>query len=79
MWLEQLSQASVDYKQTDIDSGTVETQFDMSDGEVGINLGVGANFPINSKLTPYAELKYVAASTDQLVIGGGVKFAVGGF
>ena len=73
------SHVSVDFKQTDVDSGTVEAQFDMSDGEVGVNLGVGANFPISRKLTPYAELKYVAASTDQLVIGGGVKFAVGGF
>ena len=68
------SHAAVKYKQTDTDTGQVESEFDVSDGEVGLNLGAGVNFAVRSSLTPFLELKYVAASTDQLVIGGGLKF-----
>jgi len=35
----------------------------MGGGEVGINLGVGANFSIRKNFTPFTELKYVAGST----------------
>jgi outer membrane protein X len=70
------SHAGVTYKETDTDTGQTETEFDMSDGEVGINLGVGANFPVGRNFTPFTEIKYVAASTDQLVIGAGLKFDI---
>ena len=70
------SHASVKYKQTDTDTGQIESQFDVSDGEIGINLGAGANFPIRSNFTPFTEVKYVAASTDQLVISAGLKFDI---
>ena len=68
------SHVGYEYKRTDVDSGVIESQFDGSDGEIGLNFGVGANFPVRRNFTPYAELKYVAASTDQLVIGAGLKF-----
>ena len=68
------SHVGLKYKETDTDTGQVETEFDVSDGEIGLNLGIGANFPVGRNFTPFAEMKYVAASTDQLVVGGGVKF-----
>ena len=68
------SHVGYEYKRTDVDSGIIESQFDGSDGEIGLNFGVGANFPIRHNFTPFTELKYVAASTDQLVISAGLKF-----
>lgn len=43
--------------------------------EVGLNLGGGVNFDIGSNVSPYGELRYVIGEADQLVIGGGVRFA----
>ena len=70
------SHVGVKYKRTDTGSGEIESQFDVSDGEIGLNLGVGANFPVRRNFTPFTELKYVAASTDQLVISAGIKFDI---
>jgi len=68
------SKVGFEYKETNGDSGLVETQFEIGDGEIGLNLGVGANFSIHKNFTPFTELKYVAGSTDQVVFSGGVKF-----
>ncbi|MDV3307454.1 MAG: porin family protein [Cyclobacteriaceae bacterium] len=46
-----------------------------SDTEIGLNLGLGANFPVsNDSILPFAELKYVISDFDQLCIYAGVKF-----
>ncbi len=46
-----------------------------SDSEIGLNLGLGANFHVsNDKILPFAELKYVISDFDQLCIFAGVKF-----
>lgn len=46
-----------------------------SDSEIGLNLGLGANFHVsNDKILPFAEIKYVISDFDQLAIFGGVKF-----
>jgi len=46
----------------------------VSGTELGLNLGLGANFHIsNEKILPFAELKYVISDFDQLVIFAGVK------
>ncbi|MBC9795205.1 outer membrane beta-barrel protein [Sinomicrobium weinanense] len=45
-----------------------------SNGEVGLNLGAGANFHIGQGFLPFAEIKYVLGDFDQLVIAAGVKF-----
>jgi len=68
------SKVGFEYKQTELDSGMIETQFETGDGEVGLNLGVGANFSIRKNFKPFTELKYVAGSTDQVVFSGGIKF-----
>ncbi|MDC6383976.1 hypothetical protein D2V93_16425 [Flagellimonas taeanensis] len=47
-----------------------------SSGEVGLNLGAGANFPIGKNFLPFAEIKYVLGDADQLVIGAGIKFNI---
>jgi outer membrane protein X len=70
------SHVGFEYKRTDTDSGEIESQFEGNDGEIGLNLGIGANFPIRRNFIPYVELKYVAASTDQLVISAGLKFDI---
>lgn len=42
--------------------------------ELGLNLGLGANFKVsNDKILPFAEIKYVISDFDQLCIFGGVK------
>lgn len=46
-----------------------------TDSEIGLNLGLGANFHVsNDKILPFAELKYVISDFDQLCIFAGVKF-----
>ncbi|KAB7530212.1 outer membrane beta-barrel protein [Flagellimonas olearia] len=47
-----------------------------SSGEVGLNLGAGANFPIGENFLPFAEVKYVLGDADQLVIAAGIKFNI---
>jgi outer membrane immunogenic protein len=49
---------------------------DNSESELGLNLGIGANFHVGNVL-PFAELKYVAGDIDQAVISLGVKFPMG--
>ncbi|WP_461532233.1 outer membrane beta-barrel protein [Sinomicrobium sp.] len=43
-------------------------------GELGFNLGAGANFNVGKNFLPFAEIKYVLGDFDQLVIAAGVKF-----
>lgn len=64
------SHISVDY---DIPGGS---SVDTSDGEFGLNLGVGANFDINSKITPFAQAKYVIIDGGQFVIAAGIRFNI---
>lgn len=46
-----------------------------TDSEIGLNLGLGANFHVsNDQILPFAELKYVISDFDQLCIFAGVKF-----
>jgi len=49
---------------------------DTSNGDIGINLGGGANFKLKANITPFAELKFVVISTDQLVLSGGVRIGL---
>jgi outer membrane immunogenic protein len=49
---------------------------DDSNSELGLNLGIGANFHVGNVL-PFAELKYVAGDYDQAVLLLGVKFPIG--
>ncbi len=46
----------------------------VSTGDIGLNLGVGANFEVGQSFLPFAEVKYVVGGLDQLVLAGGVKF-----
>ena len=45
-----------------------------SDSELGLNLGIGANFDAGGSVTPFAEAKYVLGNADQLSLFGGVRF-----
>ncbi len=47
------------------------------DGELGVNIGVGADFDIDSMVLPFFQLKYVVSDYDQLVVSGGVRFTIG--
>jgi outer membrane protein X len=46
-----------------------------TNSELGINLGLGAEFNIESSVTPFAEIKYVFGDWDQAVLAAGVKFS----
>ena len=43
---------------------------------MGIYIGAWANFDIDERVTPFAELKYILGGFDQLVLGVGVRFPV---
>lgn len=45
-----------------------------SDGRIGLNLGLGANFDIGKNFLPFGEIKYIVSNFDRLVIAAGVKF-----
>jgi outer membrane protein X len=47
-----------------------------SDTELGVNLGVGANFNIRGAVLPYTEIKYIAGNFDQAVLFFGAKFTL---
>lgn len=47
---------------------------DDTNTELGLNLGIGAEFNIESSVTPFFELKYVIGDADQAVLAAGVKF-----
>ncbi|SNT07185.1 hypothetical protein SAMN05421640_2259 [Ekhidna lutea] len=42
--------------------------------ELGLNLGIGANFDAGGSAIPFAEAKYVLGDFDQLSLFGGVRF-----
>jgi outer membrane protein X len=50
------------------------SDFSVSEGRIGLNLGAGANFDLGSNLFPFAEVKYIISDFDRLVLAGGVKF-----
>jgi outer membrane protein X len=45
-----------------------------TNSEIGLNLGVGADFDLGSNITPFGQIKYVLGDADQLQILGGVRF-----
>lgn len=44
--------------------------------ELGLNLGIGTNFDINSSVKPFAQLKFVVGDFDQAVLFFGLRFAL---
>ncbi|MTI21424.1 hypothetical protein E1176_10375, partial [Fulvivirga sp. RKSG066] len=48
----------------------------VSETYVGLNLGGGVNFNIDSSIQPYGELRLVLGEADQLVIGGGIRYTL---
>lgn len=48
--------------------------YSSSSGEIGLNLGAGANFEIGQNFLPFAEAKYIIGGFDRLVLAAGVKF-----
>src|SRR5690606_11736400 len=45
-----------------------------SAGEIGLNLGAGANFDIGQNFVPFGEVKYILGGFDRLVLAAGLKF-----
>ncbi|MEJ2005442.1 MAG: outer membrane beta-barrel protein [Cyclobacteriaceae bacterium] len=46
------------------------------DTELGVNLGIGANFNTNGSILPYTQFKYIAGNYDQAVLFFGIKFPI---
>jgi outer membrane protein X len=49
---------------------------DVSDTEVGLNLGVGYNFDTGGKVIPFGEAKFVLSDADQLALLFGIRFTL---
>lgn len=47
---------------------------DRSDNELGVNIGVGANFDVGGSVVPFAQFRYVLGDFDQAVFSFGVRF-----
>lgn len=58
----------VNYTDLDINGQTFD---DNDDSEWGVNLGLGAGYPISSGVRFISEIKYVLSDFDQLVFGVG--------
>ena len=55
----------------DFDSPFID---DRDDNELGVNLGIGANFDIQSSVTPFADFRFVLSDYDQAVFTFGLRF-----
>jgi outer membrane immunogenic protein len=51
-----------------------DTDDSVTGDEVGVNLGIGANFNTSSNIIPFGEIKFVLGDADQLALFFGVKF-----
>ena len=65
----------LNYTNVKVETEVLGITTSVSDGDVGINLGGGINFG-SGPIVPFAQMKFTIGSTDQLVIGGGVKFSL---
>jgi len=48
--------------------------YSASSGEIGLNLGAGANFDLGKNFVPFGEVKYILGGFDRLVLAAGIKF-----
>lgn len=54
---------------------SVETPIgDVSNTEIGLNLGIGAEYSVAEQVGLFAEIKYVISEADQAVIGLGARY-----
>ncbi|MFK7846047.1 MAG: hypothetical protein AB8G77_12170 [Rhodothermales bacterium] len=60
-----------------VDFGEVFGSSSVSDTELGINAGAGAQFDVGFGFA-YAEAKLVLGGFDQFVLGGGIRIPIGG-
>lgn len=51
---------------------------DVSDTEIGLNLGVGGEYAFSESMLGFAELKFVLSDADQAVFLAGLRFPIGG-
>jgi outer membrane immunogenic protein len=51
-----------------------DTDDSVSGDEVGVNIGIGANFNTKSNIVPFGEMKFVLGDADQLALFFGIKF-----
>lgn len=58
---------------TTFDSGAPNAD---ANTELGLNLGIGANFDINSVVLPFAQFKFVINDYDQAVLSFGVRVGI---
>lgn len=69
--------AGINYSHVKVDFDGTQwggASMEASDGRIGLNLGVGANFTIGSSVVPFVETKYVIIDEGQLVVAAGVRF-----
>lgn len=59
-------------------TATVDVEgFDKSsETELGLNLGIGANFDVGGKIKPFTEFKFTVSEFDQAVLLFGIKYAI---
>lgn len=47
-----------------------------TNGEVGLNMGIGSSFDVGKKFKPFAEMKFVLGTADQLALFFGLKYSL---
>ncbi|MEM9896422.1 MAG: hypothetical protein AAF789_08630 [Bacteroidota bacterium] len=55
---------------------TIEDNEETRSTEIGLNIGIGSTFDLNSDIIPFAEAKYVLGNADQLSLFLGVRISL---
>lgn len=63
----------VNFTQIRIDSDVFDGHTSNSDGNFGLNLGLGANYETGKLLTPFVHAKYIVMENGMFVVAAGLR------
>lgn len=65
--------AGLNYTQVGLEVDNFDGFTSNSDGNFGLNLGLGANYETGKLLTPFVQAKYIVMENSMLVVAAGVR------